>query len=125
MFKLGKFQFINPAMALRIGLGLILTYAAVHMITDSEAWIGFVPKWVSKIIDIQTFLYLHASLELIFGILLILGILLPAVSFLVFLDFLAILIFFGIDDVTFRDFGLLMASMALFLITCAKHEREK
>jgi len=112
-------------MALRIGLGLILTYAAVHMITDSEAWIGFVPKWVSKIIDIQTFLYLHASLELIFGILLILGILLPAVSFLVFLDFLAILIFFGIDDVTFRDFGLLMASMALFLITCAKHEREK
>jgi uncharacterized membrane protein YphA (DoxX/SURF4 family) len=108
---------LSPAFLLRIGLGLTLIYAGLHIFLDPAAWIGFVPAWLANLIDPQTFLSIHAGFELVLGALLIAGIFVPAASLLVFLDFASILVFYGVNDITFRDFGLTLAALALFTIS--------
>lgn len=115
MFALRNLK-LKPVLVLRIGLGLTLIYAAVGIFTNPAAWVGFVPVWL-QVLGGDLFLYGHAVFELILGLALLFGFFLPLVSFLIFLDLLAILLFYGVDDVTFRDFGLLMASLALFLLS--------
>ncbi|MEK7162429.1 MAG: DoxX family membrane protein [Patescibacteria group bacterium] len=113
-FHLNKNPKLSPVLILRIGLGLTLLYASLHMFFDPVSWVGFIPQWVRQIIDPRTFLYIHSAFEFILSVLLLRGIFLPAVSFIVFLDFTSILLFYGVDDITFRDFGLAMAALALF-----------
>jgi uncharacterized membrane protein YphA (DoxX/SURF4 family) len=108
---------LSPILLLRIGLGLIFIYAGSHAIADPGAWTGFVPGWLGNMINPVIFIYIHGAFELVLGLGIILGLVLPILSFLAFLDFLAIIVFFGVDDVTFRDFGLLMSALALFLMT--------
>ncbi len=114
---------LNPVLVLRIGLAAVFIYAGIHMFFDPQSWIGFVPDWVDKILDRQTFLHIHSGIELLLGILLLLGVFLPFVSLVVFFDIVAILLFYGIDDITFRDFGLAMMALALFLAATKKFNR--
>ncbi|MCL4404134.1 DoxX family membrane protein [Patescibacteria group bacterium] len=108
---------LSPVLLLRIGLGLVFIYAGVHQIAQPAAWDGFVPGWIAGIINPVTFIYIHGAFELALGLGIIVGLLLPILSFIAFLDLFSIMVFFGVDDVTFRDFGLLMAALALFLFT--------
>lgn len=108
---------ISPVLILRIGLGLVFIYAGAHAIADPVSWTGFVPQWLGHIVSPVTFVYIHGAFELALGLGLVIGLFLPILSFLAFLDFFAILVFFGVDDVTFRDFGLLMSALALFFFT--------
>ncbi len=108
---------LSPVLLLRIGLGLVFIYAGAHQIADPGAWTGFVPGWLGQIISPLTFIYIHGAFELALGLGIIIGFYLPILALIGALDLFAILIFFGVDDVTFRDFGLLMASLALFLFT--------
>ena len=49
----------------------------------------------------------------------------PAGSFpFVFLDFVSIIVFYGEDDITFRDFGLTMAALALFTLVYDRSPRK-
>ena len=103
--------------ALRFGLGLVLIYAGTHALMDPISWLGFIPQWVGNFINLETFLYIHAVFELVLGLMLIIGLWLPLAALVIFFNLLAILLFFGIDDITFRDFGLLMMALALFLVS--------
>ncbi len=107
---------LSPVLLLRIGLGLVFIYAGAHAIADPGSWTGFVPGWLGNIMNPVTFVYIHGAFELLLGLGIVIGLFLPILSLLAFLDFLAILVFFGVDDVTFRDFGLLMSTLALFLL---------
>lgn len=108
---------LTPMFVLRIGLGLTLIYAGAHILSDTVTWVEFIPPWLYKLISPSLFLTIHGIEELILGVLLLAGIFLPAVSILTFLDMLSIVIFYGVDDISFRDFGLMMAALALFLLT--------
>ncbi len=108
---------LKPVLVLRLGLGLVLIYAGIGMFANPENWAGYVPQWLGEIVAPETFLTVHGVFELILGVLIITGFFLPLASFLLFLDMGSILIFYGVDDVTFRDFGLLMSALALFLMT--------
>ncbi len=125
MAHLHKIQFKNPdaVSVLRIGLALVFLYASTQMFANPSDWIGFVPSWVGAILPIETFLWIHAIFELLLGLMLLVGLWLHIGSFLAFIDFLSILIFYGIDVVTFRDFGLLMASLALFLLVARPEKK--
>ncbi len=111
-----KIKSLKPALALRIGLGVVFSYAGIMSFVAPENWVGFIPPWVGKIIDPPTFLYIHAAFELILGLAFIIGLYLPLTALLAFFNMSAILLFFGVDEVTFRDFSILMSSLALFLI---------
>ncbi len=108
---------LSPALILRIGLGLVFIYAGAHQIADPGSWAGFVPAWLGGLISPLTFIYIHGAFELALGLGIIIGFFLPVLSLLAALDFFSILIFFGVDDVTFRDFGLLMSALALLFLT--------
>ncbi|KKT92374.1 MAG: hypothetical protein UW92_C0002G0018 [Candidatus Jorgensenbacteria bacterium GW2011_GWA2_45_13] len=108
---------ISPVTLLRLGLGFVFLYAGLHALVDPESWIGFVPQWVSVIIPATTFLIAHSIFELILGAVLLIGKwwLSPA-AVVAAIDLAAIILFYGVDDVTFRDFGLVMAALAVFLL---------
>ncbi|MBI4119689.1 MAG: hypothetical protein HY456_02490 [Parcubacteria group bacterium] len=113
-------QFINRLRSydeflLRVGLGLTLLYAGFNIIGHSVNWIGYVPEWIGYFVDRNAFLTIHGIGEIVLGLGLVSGYWLPIFSGLTALDFLSILMFFGIDDITFRDFGLFAAALALFL----------
>lgn len=112
-----KVERLKPTLALRIGLGFIFIYAGVMSFSAPENWIGFVPPWIENIIKPLIFLQVHAAFEIILGLTLLTGIVLPAAALIAFFNIFAILFFYGVDDVTFRDFGLLMTALALFLLS--------
>lgn len=108
---------VTPTVLLRLGLGLVFLYAGLHALIDPQSWIGFVPFWISKIMPASTFLTAHSIFELLLGGILLLGKWkLPAAAMIAALDLAAILFLYGVDDVTFRDFGLVMMALALFLL---------
>ena len=121
--KLAKF--LGAAMSaesdiliLRIGLGLTLIYAALDIFRDPTSWVGFVPAWVEYFASREQFLMGHALGDLVIGLGLLNNfkrMLLPLFAVLAFFNFFAILIFYGIDAITFRDFGLSGAALALFV----------
>jgi|SRR3989344_5255764 len=111
------------AIILRIGIGLTLIYASMNAIMAPQDWIGYVPQWVGVVISREWFLTVHSVAELGIGLGLLANLYTPVMSLLAFFDFSAILIFYGIDAVTFRDFGLAFAALALFFESLPRKER--
>lgn len=107
---------LSPVFLIRLGLGLVFIYAGVYKLFDPASWAGFIPHWFTRIISGDVFLPLLGVFELILGVMLILRLYLALVSLLAFSELFIILLVYGISDTTFRDFGLLMATLALFLM---------
>src|SRR3989344_4333742 len=108
----------SDILILRIAVGLTLVYASFDIFRDPTSWIGFVPTWIEYITPRERFLMGHALADLVIGLGLLNNFkraLLPLFAVLAFFNFFAILIFFGIDAITFRDFGLAGAALALFV----------
>ena len=99
---------------LRVGLGLVFLYAGTASLESPTNWVGFVPDFVGWVVPKETFLTAHSFFELALGVGLVAGLWTPVLSMLAFLSLFSILIFFGIDEVTFRDFGLAVMALALF-----------
>jgi len=115
-----NFKKIDSEILLRVGLGLIFIYAGLQSLLDPSSWIGFLPYWLTPIIHPAIAIKIHAIISLIVGFSLLAGFRLKLFSVLAFLELAAILIFYGVDNVTFRDFGLATAAIALFLISSEK-----
>lgn len=107
---------ITPDLLLRLGLGLTLLYAGINSILNPDSWIGFVPDWTEKIISKEIFLTTHGIFEILLATTLITGFQKKISALLAFFSFASIIIFYGIDEITFRDLGLLFSALALFLI---------
>ncbi len=106
---------ITPELALRIGLAGVFLYAGVNSLLNPTAWIGFVPQWVESVpfLTRELALMIHGVFEILLAFILLIGFWKRLASILAFLSLAGILIFYGVDDVSFRDFGLLAAAYAL------------
>ena len=104
---------------LRLAVAFPLVWAGVKELVDPFAWIGFVPTWVDQFIDPRIFLTLHGvgSIAIALGLIITLNIRHWRVIFAgaAFLNLAGILLFYGIDDITFRDVGLTLIALALVL----------
>lgn len=114
---------INPSLILRLGLGGVFIYAGISIITSYGRWVEFLPDWTSYIASNQNFLITYGIIQLAIGILLLTGFSLPITSFIAFLNLLLIMIFSGVGDTTFRDFGLSLALLALFVLNTKEGKR--
>ena len=122
------FENIQPAWALRIGLGFMYVYSGTSLIRQPLDWQGFLPPWfgdmVSRFLPLPTYLAIQGVGELAMAA----AFLLPfAPLFLVriaavvaTIEFVGILLFTGLDLVTFRDIGLIGAAAALALLTAPR-----
>lgn len=124
----------QPEVFLRLGLGLTFLWSGYNHYTNPENWIGFLEQFPSWILDpiapyatLEQLLLGQGILEMIFGLIFILWFIphgiVKLVSFIVVLELAFILWLIGIDSVTFRDIGLLGASLAVFAGLYWKHRR--
>ncbi|MEK7640708.1 MAG: hypothetical protein AAB389_01805 [Patescibacteria group bacterium] len=102
---------------LRVGIAFTFLYAAISGFVIPDAWIGFLPSFMTNIIPGETLLPMFSVYEIILGLWLLSGwrIFYPALlsaatmAGIIFSDFSVFLI-------TFRDVSILTASLALAVL---------
>ena len=92
-----------------------MAWAGVRALMRPNDWIGFVPDIVGDFIDPEIFLVGHSVLMVVAASALLVGFWRSLFAFFAFVNLVGILFYFGIDDVTFRDVGLALVALVLFL----------
>ena len=100
---------------LRLAVAFPLVWAGVGSILHPENWIGFIPSFVGKVVEPEVFLIGHGFLWLLTAAGILFGFLRPLFAAVAAAGLISILIFFGVDDITFRDVGLAIVAFVLFL----------
>jgi hypothetical protein len=102
------------SLILRIGIAFSFTYAAVSSFINPTAWIGFLPRLIQLPIILTTF----SIIQLILSLFLILDKKTYYVSIISSLLFTGMIIFnLGALDIIFRDITILLASIALSVLS--------
>ena len=101
---------------LRYGLTLVFLYFAINQLIDPSLWTGYLPDFLYNTANPEMFVYANAVFEIIFGILLALGVWTRIAALLLALHLFGIAFAsLGISPVGVRDFGLAVATLAIFL----------
>lgn len=105
---------------LRVGLAFVFVFAGVAALSNPSNWIGYIPTWIQNTLPFpaEIFLKIHASADILIGVLLLFGVWIRWVALAGALFLLSIVIFYGIDEVTFRDIGLIGA--LLYIVVSRK-----
>ena len=124
---------LKPEFVLRLSLAAMYLYSGVDIFTNPKSWtwaapVGLKNFLVSLAVDADAYLILflkvQAVMELIIAAVFLLWFLprrlVKWLALISTLEMGLILIFTGVNNVTFRDFGLLGASSALFLMYARK-----
>ena len=99
---------------LRVGLAGVFLYAAVSGTLYPDNWIGYLPQFLRNFIPAKTLLTVFDVYEIILSIWLLSGWKIFYSAVLSSLTLFGIVITsLGVLDITFRDFGLLFAAIAL------------
>lgn len=99
---------------LRLGLAFVFLYAAISSFVAPENWIGFIPGWVP--FDPEFLLKMHAVFEILLASWLLWGAKIKWAAWLSALSLFAILVGTGLDEITFRDVGLMSSAVALAML---------
>ncbi len=103
------------SVVLRFGLGAVLLWFGINEIINPAAWTGLLPSWISNILPLQTFIVFNGSFEVILGLMLLAGIFTRVAAVVFALHLANIIYLLGYDAIAVRDFGLMLASIALAL----------
>ena len=102
-------------MALRIGISLVFLWFSLSQLTGPEDWTGVLPAFLRQSPNPEAYIYINGSLELVFGLALLLGLFVRPVAILLVLHLLGIIITLEYNSISVRDFGLMMATITIFL----------
>lgn len=118
---------IRPSWALRLGLGIMYVYSGYSLTAHPTSWhwtTRSLPQLFQNLIDsigIDIFLRAQGIIELIIALFLLAWFLpkgfLKIAAALATAEMLFILLLVGVDLITFRDLGLLGATVALLIIS--------
>ena len=103
---------------IRIGLAFVFIFAALSAFFNPQAWIGYVPSFVTNFVTRAFFLFFHDVINLALGIWLLSGkktFWAAVVSCIVLAGI--IITNLGAFLVTFRDVGLFFAAVALAVLS--------
>ena len=121
---------LKPEFVLRLSLALMYLYSGWSLIASPKSWTQFVPFWLKENLaqisfPVTAFVQVPGVVEIIVALIFVIWFLprrwVRYAAFLSALEMALILIFAGIDLTTFRDIGLLGASLAVFLIYRERH----
>ena len=104
---------------LRAAVAFPMLWAGIGGMRNPNSWIGYVPDFVEILFDKNLFLTIHSISLILFTIFILTGPIRWFFAGLAFLNLISILIFFGLDDITFRDLGL---ALAAFVLTVREYE---
>lgn len=104
------------SVVLRFGLGAVLLWFGLSQLIAPVAWTSFLPSWIAGIITPETFVIINGLSEVVLGVMLLGGIFTRIIAILTALHLASILFSVGYSsDIAVRDFGLMMAAIALAL----------
>lgn len=118
-------RIIRPEWMLRLGLGAMFLYSGLSLLRTPEKWTWAVrglPETMLGVIQnigIERFLMGQGIVEIVFAVSFLIWLVPRKIStlcaFLASLEMIFILMFIGIEGGTFRDIGLLGATLALYI----------
>jgi len=107
----------HSSFVLRLGLGLVFLLLGINKMIKPEVWVGWIPLPLKPLLaDANQFLFFNGLTEAILGLMLILGIYTKLASMVSAAFLFTILLFFGADDITSRDIGLLAMAITIMLL---------
>ena len=115
VMKLDNYKKYAPALV-RWGVGIVFFLFGISQIKDPANWIAWLPSFTTNMaISQSTMIVFTGVFNLIVGALLILGILTRLAAALAALHLLGIRVTSGYNEITIRDFGLLLGAFAILL----------
>lgn len=111
---------INTAYAIampRIGLSLVFFWFGLQQITNTQAWIGYIPDFVIRYSPISgsTIIHFNGAFEIVFAFALLAGICTRLSAILLGLHLAHITAMMGLNSIGVRDFGIVMGALGVFL----------
>ncbi|MDB5254356.1 MAG: hypothetical protein JWL80_422 [Parcubacteria group bacterium] len=111
-----KLQQLAPTV-LRIGLALVFIWFGSQQLNSALNWTSYIPQ---SLIDITgfsslTFVYFNGAFEVVFGLALLTGFFTRITALLLALHMFDIMYVVGYNEIGIRDFGLAVATLAIFL----------
>lgn len=102
---------------LRIGISLVFLWFAFDQFLNPMSYVGFIPQSILDLspVSANVIVHLNALFEIIFGTALILGFYTRFAALLLALHLLDITYVVGFDGLGVRDFGLSIATLAVFM----------
>ena len=100
---------------LRIALSLVFLYFGFSQIISPDNWAGFVPNFLNgSIFSANNWVVFNGMLEITLGIFLLIGIYVRFASLILSVHLFFIAISIGFSPLGIRDFGLALATLAVF-----------
>lgn len=104
---------MNPLL-LRIALAGMFLYAAIAATLDPREWVGYLPSFMTAIVDGGLLLKLFSVFELVLAVLLLTGLYVRYTALVAAVTLLSIaLANLHLIAISFRDIGLALAALAL------------
>lgn len=114
---------------LRWGMAGVFLWFGMQQLLHTASWVGFVPEWVVAVSPLSATDLVHANgvFEIIFGLALLVGFHVRFVSFILAVHMIQITASLGYNAIAIRDFGLAVATFAVFLFGADRFsvDREK
>lgn len=103
-----------PALLLRLGLAVILLYAAIGSFVNPREWIGYFPAFMTELVDKNILLNIFSVYELALAAWLLSGVRVRYAALLTAATLAGIVLAnFDLFAITFRDIALIFAALAL------------
>lgn len=109
-----KFSNYSPNI-LRIGISLVFLWFGINQVLDPSYFTNYLPDFILNFSNPVNFVIFNGIFEVIFGILLLLGLFTRLVSIILTLHLLGIIFSLGYNEISVRDFGLMISSFVIFL----------
>ena len=108
---------IFSPVVLRVGIAVVFIWFGFNQFTHTTDWIGFVPQSISDMLSLSatTLVHINGVFEIVFGIALLLGFYTRFAALMLALHLLDITYIVGYSSIGVRDFGLSIATIAIFL----------
>jgi uncharacterized membrane protein YphA (DoxX/SURF4 family) len=104
----------NGKIILRISLALVFLWFGINQVYSQSEWVGFIPDFLSEIINPNLLVLINGSFEIILGIALITGFYTRLSALLLSLHLFGIALSIGYNPIAIRDLGLALATLSIF-----------
>ncbi len=111
-----KARLYAPAV-LRIGISLVFLWFGSQQLINTVNWTSLIPESLTQVTGISatTFVLFNGSFEVVFGLAMLFGFFTRVASLLLALHMFHIMFIVGYGQTGVRDFGLAIATTAVFL----------
>jgi len=115
MVQLGRLKEYSP-IAVRLGISIVFLLFGISQIFNGKNWLAWLPPFVDSFpLDPLTFVLFIGIFNFIVGGLLLIGLFTRLAALLGVLHLIGVISVLGYNDIAIRDFGLMLASLSIFL----------